>query len=70
MKRYFFDLGDQCRSMYDYQGRYFETPDAAYQPAEMMALDLEVKGEWAGWAVAVCSPDGTRVFSISVGNAE
>jgi hypothetical protein len=70
MKRYFFDVGNQCQSMYDYQGRDFETPDAAYQQAELMALDLEVSGEWAGWAVAVCSPDGKKVFSIPVRDAE
>jgi hypothetical protein len=70
MKRYFFDIGSQCRSMYDYEGRDFETPDAAYQLAEMIALDLEVQGEWVGWAVAVCRPDGERVFSIPVRNAE
>jgi len=70
MKRYFFDLGNQCQSMYDHEGRDCETPDAAYQLAEMIALDLEVDGEWAGWTVAVCSPDGERVFSIPVRNAE
>jgi hypothetical protein len=70
MKRYFFDVGNQSRSMYDYQGRDFETPDAAYQLAEMMALDLEVKGDWVGWAVAVRSPDGKKVFSIPVRSAE
>jgi hypothetical protein len=66
MKRYFFDLGNQYRSVYDHQGRDFETPDAAYQLAEMIALDLEVDGEWAGWAVAVRSPEGESVFSIPV----
>ena len=70
MKRYFFDLGNQSRSMYDYEGRDCETHDAAYQLAEMIALDLEVKGEWSGWAVSVCSPDGKKVFSIPVGSAE
>jgi hypothetical protein len=66
MKRYFFDLGNQGRSVYDHQGRDFETPDAAYQLAEMIALDLEIEGEWAGWAVAVRSPEGESVFSIPV----
>jgi hypothetical protein len=70
MKRYFFDLGNRDTSLYDHQGCDFETPDAAYQLAEMIALDLEVDGDWVGWAVAVCSPEGKRVFSISVRNEE
>jgi len=43
MKRYFFGLGGQSRSMYDYEGGDFGTPDAAYQLAELIALDLEVQ---------------------------
>jgi hypothetical protein len=70
MKRYFFDLDGQRGFVYDHEGRDCETPDAAYQLAEMIALDLEVEGEWAGWAVAVCSPDGKRVFSIPVRSEE
>ena len=70
MKRYFFDLGRQGQSVYDHQGRDFESDDAAYQLAELIALDLEVEGEWAGWVVAVRSPKGESVFSIPVGNGE
>ena len=70
MKRYFFDLGRQGQSVYDHQGRDFESDDAAYQLAELIALDLEVEGEWAGWAVAVRSPEGKSVFSIPVGIGE
>ena len=70
MKRYFFDLGTQCRSMYDYKGRELATPEAAYQLAELIALDLAFDGEWVGWAVAVCSPDGERFFSVPVRDAE
>jgi hypothetical protein len=70
MKRYFFDLGRQGHSLYDHQGRIFESDDAAYRLAELMALDMEVDGEWAGWEVAVRSPEGKSVFSIPVGNGE
>jgi hypothetical protein len=70
MKRYFFDVGRQGQSVYDHQGRDFESDDAAYQLAELIALDLEVEGEWAGWTVAVCSPEGRSVFSIPVGNGD
>ena len=70
MKRYFFDLGREGRSVYDHQGRYFESDEAAYELGELIALDLEVEGEWAGWAVAVRNPEGRSVFSIPVGDAE
>jgi hypothetical protein len=70
MKRYFFDLGRQGQSVYDHQGRDFESDDAAYQLAELIALDLEVEGEWAGWAVSVRSPEGRSVFTIPVSNGE
>jgi hypothetical protein len=70
MTRYFFDFGTDRTSMYDHQGRDFATPEAAYQLAELIALDLEVDGEWNGWAVAVRNPKGERVFSIPVRNVE
>jgi hypothetical protein len=70
MKRYFFDLGTQCDSMYDSKGGEFPAPDAAYQLAELIALDLALDGEWVGWTVAVCSPDGERFFSVPVRDAE
>jgi hypothetical protein len=70
MRRYFFDLGSQSQSRYDYQGRECPTPEAAYQLAELIALDLALEGEWMGWAVAVRSPEGERYFSIPVKDAD
>jgi len=70
MKRYFFDLGREGQSVYDHQGRDFQNDDAAYQLAELIALDLEVEGEWVGWTVAVRSPEGRSIFSIPVANGE
>jgi hypothetical protein len=70
MMRYFFDLGTDCTSMYDHQGRDFATPEDAYQLAELIALDLEVNGEWNGWAVAVRNPKGQQIFLIPVRSAE
>jgi hypothetical protein len=70
MTRYFFDRGTQRDSMYDYKGGEFPTPDAAYQLAELIALDLALDGEWAGWTVAVCSPGGERFFSVPVRDAD
>jgi hypothetical protein len=70
MRRYFFDLGTQCRAMYDYKGREFATLEAACRLAELIALDLELDGEWTGWAVAVRSVEGKSVSSIPVRDAE
>ena len=70
MQRYFFDLGNQSRSMYDFQGREVATPEAAYQLAELMALDLGLDEAWAGWVLVVRSPEGKSVFSIPVQNAD
>jgi hypothetical protein len=70
MKRYFFDLGSQSQSRYDYQGRECATPEAAYQLAELIALDLALDGEWTGWAVAVRGPQGERFFSIPIRDAD
>jgi uncharacterized protein DUF6894 len=70
MQRYFFDLGTQCRAIYDYQGREFAASEAAYQLAELIALDLELNGEWAGWGGAVRSVEGKKIFSIPVRDAD
>jgi hypothetical protein len=70
MKRYFFDLGNQSESMYDFQGREIASPEAAYQMAELMALDLGLDDGWAGWVLVVRSPEGKSVFSIPVQNAD
>jgi hypothetical protein len=70
MKRYFFDLGTRWRAMYDYEGREFAALDAAYQLAELIALDLEVDGDWSGWSVAVRSAEGKRIFLLPVPEAD
>jgi hypothetical protein len=70
MRRYFFDLDSQSQNRYDYQGRECSTPEAAHELAELIALDLALEGEWAGWAVAVRSPEGERFFSIPVMDAD
>jgi uncharacterized protein DUF6894 len=70
MQRYFFDLGNQSGSMYDYQGREVATPEAAYELAELMALDLGLDESWVGWVLVVRSPEGKSFFSIPVQNAD
>jgi hypothetical protein len=40
----------------------------AFQMAELIALDLELRseGEWSGWTVKVRNPDGKHFFSVPV----
>ena len=68
MQHYFFDVVGRGRSELDYAGRILPTPEAAYDTAELMALDLAVKraDDVMGWAVSVSSVDGRKLFSIPV----
>ena len=68
MKRYFFDLVSIDRSEYDFRGRECLSIEHAFQMAELIALDLELRseGEWSGWAVNVRNPDGKHFFSVPV----
>ena len=70
MTRYFFDLGGHNRCLYDFSGREFATLEAASELAELMALDLELEGEWDGWAVAIRDAHGGTRLSIPVRNTE
>jgi hypothetical protein len=68
MKRYFFDIVTRDRSEPDYKGRVFSTMKEAYDAAELIALDLEVRyeDEMIGSAVTVSSVEGRKLFSIPV----
>jgi len=68
MKRYFFDIVTRDRSELDYKGRVFSTMKEAYDAAELIALDLEVRfeDEMIGSAVTVSSVEGRKFFSIPV----
>ena len=70
MKRYFFDLGNKSEAIYDFRGHEVATLDAAYQLAELMALDLEVSEDWLGWVLMVRNPEGENIFSIPVRSAD
>jgi hypothetical protein len=63
MNKYFFDLVGQERSEYDFRGREFSAPEKAFQLAELIALDLEMKGEgeWLGWSIDVRNAHGQQV---------
>jgi hypothetical protein len=68
MKRYFFDVVGDDGSALDYTGRILPTADEAYKAAELIALDLAVKGadEAIGSKVTVSDALGYRFFSIPV----
>ena len=68
MCRYFFDLVGQKRTEYDFRGREISSLEDAFQMAEIIALDLELKseGEWCGWSVEVRNSDGRHLFSVAV----
>ena len=68
MKRYFFDLVSLDRSEYDFRGHECSSLEHAFQMAELIALDLELRseGEWSGWTVKVRNRDGKHLFSVPV----
>jgi hypothetical protein len=72
MKKYFFDLVGQDRAEYDFRGRDFSAPEKAFQLAELMALDLEIKGEgeWSGWCIDVRNAHGQQYFWVPVREPE
>jgi hypothetical protein len=70
MKRYFFDLCSSTKLLYDFHGRFLPKWDQACEYAELIALDLEVEGEWDGWTVVVRESSGKEVFSIPTRQAE
>jgi hypothetical protein len=72
MKRFFFDISNTARDLYDYQGREFEKMEDARELAELIALDLQCSDfdDWAGFQVKVRNIDGNCLISIPVGQQE
>jgi Domain of unknown function (DUF6894) len=68
MKRYFFDRVGEERLEYDFCGSVLPSPEAAYQIAEMIAIDLEIveEGAWSGWEISVRDAGGRKFFSVPV----
>jgi hypothetical protein len=68
MKRYFFDRVGEKRLEYDYCGSVLPSLEAAYQVAEMIAIDLEIveEGAWSGWEISVRDAGGRKFFSVPV----
>ena len=72
MKRFFFDVSQNSRIHYDFQGRDFAQVEQARELAELIALDLECSdnGEWAGSEVQVRNVGGTCLFSVPIREIE
>jgi hypothetical protein len=69
--RYFFDLTRAEHSLFDYKGDEFTSLNAARDFATTTAQRLENKlsGEWSGWTLEVRCAQGTKYFSVPIGNA-
>jgi hypothetical protein len=67
MKKYFFDIVDGDGSAFDYRGRDFPSPEAAYPFAELLALDLATSDSISKkCAVSVSDARGKQYFVVPV----
>jgi hypothetical protein len=69
--RYFFDLTRAEHSLLDYKGYEFTSLNAARDFAMTKAhlLENNLSGEWSGWVMEVRCAEGTKYFSVPIGNA-
>ena len=66
--RFFFDYKSEERTLYDYRGEEFNSPEGAIEFATEITLGLShsLQDEWSGWFVEVRNPDGAMVRRIPV----
>jgi CheY-like chemotaxis protein len=66
--RFFFDYTSPDRSLLDYRGDEFLSPDDALDFAEAttQTMKSDLNGEWIGWSVEVRSADGNKCFTLPV----
>ena len=71
MIRFFFDYTSNDRSLYDYRGEDFFSPEAAIEFAQTTAqvLTNSLSGDWVGWSIEVRNADGKKFLSLPVRNA-
>jgi hypothetical protein len=71
MIRFFFDYTSKNKSLYDYRGDDFLTPQAAIEFAQATAqvLTNSLSGDWVGWSIEVRNAEGKKFFSLPVNNA-
>ncbi len=72
MKRFFFDVAVGNHVDYDYRGRDLARAEDAREFAELIALDLGSAEEAEGQnlEIQVRSPNGTRLFSVPIPQAD
>ena len=67
MQRFFFDVSTRSHIQYDYRGRELPDIEQAKRLAEMIALDVECKGENAdALEVQVRDIAGQHLLSVSI----
>src|SRR5258705_11274043 len=68
MKQYFFDIVSDERTLHDFQGRRFESDEAAAQHAQLLAIHLQYDPDCASsdWMVLVRDAPGLVVHSVAV----
>jgi len=66
--RFFFDYTSLDRSLLDYRGDEFLSPDDAFDFAEATAQTMknDLNGDWIGWSVEVRSAEGIKYFTLPV----
>lgn len=71
MIRFFFDYTSNDRSLYDYRGEDFLSPEAAIEFAQTTAqvLTNSLSGDWVGWSIEVRNADGKKFLSLPVPSA-
>jgi uncharacterized protein DUF6894 len=66
--RFFFDYRTNNRSLFDYRGDEFQSPQGAIEYAEAIVQHLKnsLSGDWVGWSVEVRNAEGTKFHSLLV----
>jgi two-component system, chemotaxis family, chemotaxis protein CheY len=66
--RFFFDYTSPDRSLLDYRGDEFPSPDDALDFAEAttQTMKSDLNGNWMGWSVEVRNADGIKYFTLPV----
>ena len=69
--RFFFDYTTKDRSLYDFQGDDFHSPQSAIEFAEAIAQDLKcsLSNDWLGWWIEVRNAEGMKFISLPVESA-
>jgi two-component system, chemotaxis family, chemotaxis protein CheY len=66
--RFFFDYTSPDRSLLDYRGDEFLSPDDALDFAESttQTMKSDLNGDWIGWSVEVRNAEGIKYFTLPV----